>query len=162
MLINKCPSGCCTIKVKPYIKSSFQFQKSSKSTRKAGAFIYDPSISKVLMVQSKGNLWGSPKGTVKQGESDVDCAIREVKEETGLDVSQETFERYVNIKNKATYFYMEMSICDVNIQDELEDNDANGIGWINLDCLEQIIKNGDIKLNQHSRFIFQKFLDKYY
>jgi mRNA-decapping enzyme subunit 2 len=162
MLINKCPDGCCTIKIKPYVNTNFQFQRSSKNNRKAGVFIYDPSCSKVLMIQSKGNLWGSPKGTVKQGETDIECAIREVKEETGIDVLESDFLRFVKIKNKAVYFYIEMLMCDVDVQDHIDENDANGIGWINIDCLEKIIKNGNIKLNQHSRFIFKKFLNKNY
>lgn len=44
--------------------------------------------SKVLMVQrnDSGN-WSLPGGTLDFGESMTDCAIRELREETGLDVS---------------------------------------------------------------------------
>jgi 8-oxo-dGTP pyrophosphatase MutT (NUDIX family) len=124
-------------------------------------FIYDPKVDKVLLVQSRGNFWGPPKGTLKYGESERQCAIREVKEETGLDISDDDFTKAAKIHNRAIYFYMEMDECDVKVQDHIPGNDANGIGWIKPDCLEKCITNGNISLNQHCRFVFSKFQDKF-
>lgn len=152
-----CPNGCCKLKVKPYIAPKDSYPKVRRHRRKAGVFIYDPKNDKVLLVQSRGNLWGAPKGTLQYGEDDRQCAVREVKEETGLKISENDFSRAAKIYNTAIYFYLEMNECEVNIQENTYDNDANGIGWVKTDCLNQLIENGNIILNQHCRIIFSRF-----
>lgn len=54
-----------------------------------GAIILDPTLTHCLLVQgywSKSN-WGFPKGKVNEDEGPAVCAIREVYEETGFDIS---------------------------------------------------------------------------
>jgi 8-oxo-dGTP pyrophosphatase MutT (NUDIX family) len=128
-----------------------------RNYKKAGVFIYDPAEDRVLLVQSRGHLWGPPKGTLELGETETQCAVREVKEETGLDVRPEDFSRATKIKNRALYFYLEMNMTPVAVQDEVKDNDANGLTWIKVDCLKECIYNGHIVLNQHCKLVFQRF-----
>ncbi len=152
-----CPNECCTIKVKPYTTPKDPFEKVRMRRKKAGVFIYDPNTGKVLLIQSRGHLWGPPKGTIQYAESERQCATREVKEETGLDISDDSFTKAVKIRNSAIYFYMKMGECNVTVQDRIPGNDANGIGWIKPDCLEKCIENGNISLSQHCRIVFSKF-----
>ena len=53
-----------------------------------GCVIFDKeSHSKVLIVYEKDrNFWGFPKGHIEDGETETQTALREVKEEVGLDV----------------------------------------------------------------------------
>ncbi|XP_005108319.1 m7GpppN-mRNA hydrolase [Aplysia californica] len=53
-----------------------------------GAIIIDQTMKHVLLVQSFSgrNSWGFPKGKINQNETPVDCAAREVLEETGFDI----------------------------------------------------------------------------
>ena len=54
-----------------------------------GAIILDESMRYVLLVQgfwAKAS-WGFPKGKVVEEESEMKCAIREVLEETGFDIT---------------------------------------------------------------------------
>jgi bis(5'-nucleosidyl)-tetraphosphatase len=39
---------------------------------------------KFLLVKHKAGHWGFPKGHPKEGENEVDCASRELREETGI------------------------------------------------------------------------------
>ena len=125
---------------------------------KAGMFLYDPKSKKVLLVQSRGHLWGLPKGTLNNDESFPACAVREVREETGLNISEEKLDRSVSIKGRARYYYIEMEECKVCVQLEDKDNDANAVGWVNIDCLKELIKTGQIELNKHCIYVFLKFL----
>ena len=94
MQTEQCQDNCCQIKINPYKNTKHYFGKG----KKAGVFIYDPVQKKILIVQSRGHLWGAPKGSLNVGETIKECAIREVKEETNLDLSKHKFDRYINIK----------------------------------------------------------------
>lgn len=154
-----CYNGCCTIKISS-LKNFSKFYL--KTAKKSGIFIYDKNRDSLLLVQSKGNLWGLPKGTLQDNENFKDCAIREVKEETGLTVLPEELSDPIVINNKVEYFYLERSTEDVNVQNHLkyEKNDATGISWIKIKCLERLILNGEIKLNSHCKIMCKKILRK--
>jgi ADP-ribose pyrophosphatase YjhB (NUDIX family) len=149
---------CCEIMIREYNKEYTH----RYSYRKAGVFIYDPQDDSVLLVQSRGHLFGCPKGSIKKGETDIECAIREVKEETGIIITPDKLDRFIKIKNKAVYYYLEMPKCKVEIQNNQgeDSNDANGITWIKIKCLEQAIENGNITLNHYAKIVFSKFLCK--
>ncbi|XP_065199911.1 m7GpppN-mRNA hydrolase [Planococcus citri] len=53
-----------------------------------GAVLIDDTLSHILLVQGFMGSWGFPKGKVNQEEDPVDCACREVFEETGLDITK--------------------------------------------------------------------------
>lgn len=154
----KCHDGCCDIKIKPYVDTDEEYD-TRISFRKAGVCIYDPKRNKVLLIQSKGNLWGFPKGSLEYAESDRICAIREVLEETGLVISCKEFIKSTCIRNDAIYYYMEKDMCEVFVQDHIPNNDATGIGWIKLDCLVKLVDNGNITPNSHCRTVLSRFMN---
>jgi 8-oxo-dGTP pyrophosphatase MutT (NUDIX family) len=155
-----CPKGCCSLKTTEYSSDKTTFSYTNKRL-KAGVFIYDPKTDSVLIVQSKGNLWGAPKGTLALCDHTfTDCALREVKEETGIDIDPVSLTKIIMINNNVSYFYTEMDKCEVFVQDHIPDNDANGIGWIKTECLEECIESGKIDLNHHFCIIYWKFLGK--
>jgi len=54
----------------------------------AGAVIFKKEGEDILFLviySRRNNIWGFPKGHIESGESEKDAAIREIKEETGLD-----------------------------------------------------------------------------
>lgn len=151
-----CQDGCCTLKIKPYVAQDLQYENFHVRRKKSGVFICDPKTNKVLIVQSRGHLWGPPKGTMEDNETDAQCAVREVMEETGLDISKESLTSSFAVYNKATYFYLEMNECDVSVQEKDPKNDANGIGWIKIECLEKCIDAGNISISGHLRLLFKQ------
>ena len=61
-----------------------------KYEKSCGAIIFDKD--KILVIQQKEGHWGFPKGHVEEGETEVETAIREIKEETNLDVNEDDLE----------------------------------------------------------------------
>ncbi|KAE8350570.1 Dcp2, box A domain-containing protein [Aspergillus coremiiformis] len=53
-----------------------------------GAILLSQDMDEVVLVKGwkKGANWSFPRGKINKGEKDLDCAIREVYEETGYDV----------------------------------------------------------------------------
>ncbi len=58
----------------------------------AGAVVYttDGETRKYVIIRSRAASWGYPKGHVEKGETEAEAELREVKEETGLDVRLDT------------------------------------------------------------------------
>ena len=53
-----------------------------------GAIILNQTSTKVLLVKAwNGKNWGFPKGKIDKDEDKAECAIREVQEEVGFDIS---------------------------------------------------------------------------
>lgn len=60
-----------------------------KKERSCGAVVYrqrDGWVEVLLIRHKNGGHWSFPKGHVEKGETDEDTALREIREETGLEV----------------------------------------------------------------------------
>ena len=55
-----------------------------------GAILLNDALDEVVLVKGykKGSSWSFPRGKINKDEKDIDCAIREVYEETGYDIRQ--------------------------------------------------------------------------
>ena len=63
-----------------------------KKEKACGCIIIEDN--KVLLIQQNEGHWGFPKGHVEYGETEIETAIREVKEETNIDVMPDENKRY--------------------------------------------------------------------
>lgn len=149
-----CENNCCFYKKIDYEEKPIRKYIRRKNKKKAGVLVYDQNARKILLVQSKGKLWGPPKGTVEESETFLDCAKRELKEETGLEFPDNYYNIGSHVKSNAFYFFICTNIMDVNVQNAHK-NDANGIGWFSVDC----IKNMKFDINQHCKLTLRKFLE---
>jgi 8-oxo-dGTP pyrophosphatase MutT (NUDIX family) len=52
--------------------------------RSAGGVIVNPA-GNIVLVEQHGNSWSFPKGGVEEGESALEAAVREIREEAGLE-----------------------------------------------------------------------------
>ena len=63
-----------------------------KKVKCCGAIIIKDN--KVLLVYQNNDVWGFPKGHMEEGETEIETALREVKEETNLDIEIDESKRY--------------------------------------------------------------------
>ncbi|XP_033208327.1 m7GpppN-mRNA hydrolase isoform X2 [Belonocnema kinseyi] len=66
-----------------------QWREYKQNVPTFGAIVLNEDLTKVLLVQSywAKSSWGFPKGKVNEDEDPSHCAVREVLEETGFDIS---------------------------------------------------------------------------
>ena len=105
--------------------------------KSCGAVVYtavDGEI-KYLLVQMMGGHYAFPKGHVESGESESETALREIKEETGLDVSLDTafrrsvvYSPYADCEKEVVYFVAAAKGGDVVCQ-ETEIRNAVWLGF---------------------------------
>lgn len=104
---------------------------------KAGGMIVYKN--KILIVQSNFNKWGFPKGHRNSGEDVLECAIREIKEETSLVVDLTENDRLQYICDSTVMYYKQLTRKPkINIKQIIqEQKDCTGITWIKLSCLKR-------------------------
>ena len=98
--------------------------------------------NKILIIQSRGRLWGVPKGGIESGESAIECAFRELAEESGIVIDFKTANyNTLHLKN-GVYFRLELDkMQDAQVADT---NDSTGVGWITKHCLLTLVNAGRI------------------
>jgi ADP-ribose pyrophosphatase YjhB (NUDIX family) len=132
---------CCSLLIWDYTRPSTRhYIVPKRDDRKAGGvLIYN---GRVLIVQSRGNKWGFPKGGFERGENALRCAEREVREETSFNVKFN--EDDLKVKYKDTTFYVKHLRNEppeiVTSHLMTPGNDCTGIGWIRLTCLKRLIQ----------------------
>ncbi len=92
-----------------------------------GAVLYtvDEGVRKYVLIMEPNGAYGFPKGHRRRTEDDIDCALREIKEETGIDATiLPNFKRTIkyNVFGKSlkevTYFVATYNNQDLNPQDK--------------------------------------------
>lgn len=118
-----------------------------KQEKSCGAIIIHNN--QVLLIQQNQGFWGFPKGHVEGEETEIETAIREVKEETNLDiVVDETlrFEnRYITDKNvdKTVILFVGRPVNDINVIPQIAE--IKNIKWVDWKEAEDIITFDNLK-----------------
>jgi 8-oxo-dGTP pyrophosphatase MutT (NUDIX family) len=152
-----CSRGCCRYTTVPYkcVEYVSSGQDIHQKIKKAGGFLY--SGNKILLVQSRGHLWGPPKGSIQCDEDIMNCALREIKEETGIDIDEKKITGSITVRGKAIYYIIPYDdLTELAPQTHIVDNDANGIGWFSVDCLNFLIQQQKINVSRHCEILVKK------
>lgn len=92
--------------------------------------------TKILLVKNNnGRYWSFPKGHIENGETEQETAIREIKEETGLDVTLVSDFREISeycpfgkIRKRVVFFLARAFTDNVKIQEE----EIDSYIWVDL------------------------------
>ena len=127
----------------------------------AVVFTREDGDIKYVIVESKTGCFGFPKGHTEKGEFEVETALREIFEETGLEVklidgfrkeTSYTFEfNGRKVLKNVVYFLAEYSGGMLKAQE----NELNGVYLMEYDKAISVLQFDDIKktLNEARKFI---------
>ena len=105
--------------------------------KSCGAVVYNiDGCIKFLILEHNAGHFSFPKGHVEFGESEVDTAIREIKEETNLDVDIDTNFRVIStyspkegVMKDVVFFVAKATSFDIVVQK----TEVKSIGWYSYD-----------------------------
>lgn len=131
-----------------------------KFEKSCGAIIIKRNSGKIetLLIQMLGGHWSYPKGHVEDNETEVETALREIKEETNLDVIIDTRFREITtyspkpgVIKDVIYFLAFAKTLDVKVQEE----EVANYEWIDInDAIKLITFEEDRKIFRKAiRFI---------
>lgn len=117
-----------------------------------GAILLNPAMDSVVLVKGwkKGANWSFPRGKINKDEDDLDCAVREVYEETGLDLRSAGLvpttgkPKYIeiNMREQQLRLYVFRDVpMDYNFQPQTR-KEISKIQWYKLSELPTFRKKG--------------------
>lgn len=107
--------------------------------------------------KEKDGLYGATGGHAKTGETGLEGAISEIKEEIGLNVNKEDMKLlYQSREDKEQVFfelyYLEKD-CDIESL-KLQKEEVDFVEWMSIEKIKKLIKQG-LVLNNHAEEIFR-------
>lgn len=143
--------------------------------------IWIENDNKEILVQRRNpnkstfpNLWAiSVAGHVCSGESSLEAAIRELKEEVNLDVKPEELEFLFTIKRIQPHVESNLRVIDdvyllhrnIDVEDtKLQVEELTDIKYVYYEYLEKIFKEGDkdyVPYTEEHRKLFDTLRDRY-
>jgi ADP-ribose pyrophosphatase YjhB (NUDIX family) len=136
-LCEKC-SVCSTTNTIKWTRD--ELPKSSGPRKRAGVIIVHRN--KVLLVQCYGKHWGFPKGGLEAGETYIEGALRELKEETSVVLTEEDLEACSTIQIDSVLYYVFYSeIEHKTTLMSFHHNDVSAVGWVHIRCIPKLRGN---------------------
>jgi 8-oxo-dGTP pyrophosphatase MutT (NUDIX family) len=107
-----------------------------------GAIILNETLDKCLLVKgwSSKSGWGFPKGKINQSEEYAHCAVREVMEETGYDISPLMTDTYFErtMREQSIRLYIIMGVPETTHFEPRTRKEISQIEWFKLEDLPGI------------------------
>lgn len=117
-----------------------------KREKSCGCIVIDENF--VLLVRHNAGHWDFPKGHIEMGETEEQTAIREVKEETNIDVEIIPNYRYVinyspkeDVIKEVVFFLAKKKSSRL----EAQKSEVSIVGWLDIDKAIDIITYNDSK-----------------
>ncbi len=108
------------------------------------------------------NKWAFTGGAVDSGEESYQGAIREAKEEMGINLNSDDVEFLLGFKREHDFVDVFIAKSDIDIKDvKMQESEVSESKWVNLVELDEIIRNGEFvpAINLYYD-LFKKLLEK--
>lgn len=123
-----------------------QYSKYKKSIATDGVIFFtrDNGLKFIVVKINGSKIWSMPKGKRETGETSVNCAIREFKEETGIDIRDCMTSDIKRIQIQRTNFFIMESDYAFMLRTH-KTNEISQIKWANI---SEILNNKDLYSKQ--------------
>jgi len=102
--------------------------------------------NRILLVKGRErNKWSFPKGHYEGREKELECALRECYEETGISLENINYNHYKKLSSGSYYIYTNMDEVEPTIRD---DNEICDVAWVSIHTMMKMNTNIDV-----SRFL---------
>lgn len=118
-----------------------RFKDFKKCVPVMGAILLDTSLEQVLLVRgaTTSSCWSFPRGKINTNESEADCAVREVLEETGYDIEDKlVHEDFIEVvtDGKRSKLYIIAGLDPATVQfAPATKGEIGAYGWYRVDSL---------------------------
>ncbi|QPH16838.1 hypothetical protein C2857_001565 [Epichloe festucae Fl1] len=165
-IFQHCPL-LASFSVENHAKAFEEFMQYKTRVPVRGAIMLNQAMDSVVLVKGwkKGANWSFPRGKINKDEDDLDCAVREVYEETGLDlraaglVPTEKKPKYIEISMREQqlrlYVFRDIPM-DTKFQPRTR-KEISKIEWYKLSELPAFRKKGAQSQNESSGPAMNKF-----
>jgi tRNA nucleotidyltransferase (CCA-adding enzyme) len=123
-------------------------KKMAKKTSSAGGVVLGKN-SNILLVQEYGQYWGFPRGHIKQNESPIDAAMREIYEEAGV-------RKLTLIKELGSY-----ERCTFNENGENNDKELKHITFFLFTTTEEVLHPQDAAITNAEWVPLEEIAEKF-
>ena len=123
------------------------FKKKLTLIQAAGGLVYTPE-NEILFILRRGK-WDLPKGKIDEGEKIEACAVREIKEETGIEnlqignplcITYHTYHQDEKFILKESHWFLVKANKQSNLSPQLEE-DIQKCEWVSIDQLTPYMEN---------------------
>jgi len=121
-----------------------------------GGIILNSTLDEIILVKGrKSGKWGLPKGHIEPGETYIEGALREIKEETGLDIKLliNVLPCILSRRAKLFLFSLPKEVCHFQTEDS---NEIMDVKWIKLEDLKSLPDKTMMLRGVESRMMFIK------
>lgn len=122
---------------------------SAKDTLDIVGVICVDRLGRVLLVRGTGGKWSFPKGRRKENETSYQGAIREAKEEAGIDLTGRPVNVKVGLRYGTYYIYVfGRSGDEIPLEEPMTPDEISKVSWVNTKAaeFENEDKNADLRV----------------
>lgn len=121
---------------------------SNKDTLDVVGVICVDRMGRVLLVQGSGGKWSFPKGRRKELETSYQGALREAKEEAGIELTGRLVNAKIQLKYGTYYLYVfGRSGEEIPLQEPMTPAEISQVSWMDLhsETFSVLDKNADLR-----------------
>ena len=91
------------------------------------------------------NKWSQTGGGVDEGETTLEAALRECREELGINITPDNMELILSFKRKYDFVDVWLVKQDFNIEEfVLQEDEVSEVKWATIDEIRNLMKTGEL------------------